>query len=124
MPVAQGAQEAGFCTILGNVRFQSRGGAGATVQFLVGRFPQEFVAKRDLVKDTVVHRRNELVVRVPILLVEILDRTVVPGDHRFIRRQLLGFPVLTNVGRKAFVNARNIGLTSRTFLATECQAGI
>ncbi len=123
MPVAQAAQETGLRAELNDVGAQ--GGIHATaVQFGVGRFPDEFIAQRDLVKNPVVHGRDELVLRIPVLLFEVVDVAVVPGDHGLVGRKFLGFPVLAEVGREALVDTADVGLAGRALLAAECEAGV
>ena len=121
--VAQSAQEAGFGTEY------PRGslvlGADAPIaEFSVGGLADELVAQGDLVKNPVVHRRDELVARGPVHVVVIGQTAVVPANNGLIGRQLLRFPVLTQIGTKAFVDAADVGASGGALLATYRQTCI
>jgi len=93
-------------------------------QFFIGCFPKEFIAKGNLIEYPIVHGCDEFVIRIPILLVVILNITVVPGDYGLFGRKLLRLPILSEVGRKSFIDTANIWLTSRTLLTGDSQTSL
>ena len=122
MPVAERAQKACFSPIGSYFAFQVA--LAAFVQFSIRGFAKEFIAKRNLIIDAVVHRSDKFILRGPILVFKVVNIAVVPGNNSFIRRQFLSLPILAQVGGETFVNPADVRQTGRAFLAAYSQPGI
>ena len=54
------------------------------IEFFICCFSQEFITYRNLIINSAVKSVNKWIIRIPILLVKIFNRLVIPTDYTFI----------------------------------------